>query len=79
MSTFVSTNPANFADVVAEVPAASVSDIVEALPIRGNRIFRVDAMAESATSARKSAGRSTCARNAAQAASERPSAMVPPR
>ena len=31
MSTFVSTNPANIADVVAEVPAASVADIVDAL------------------------------------------------
>ena len=30
MSTFVSTNPTNISDVVAEVPAASVSDIVEA-------------------------------------------------
>ena len=31
MSTFVSTNPANISDVVAEVPAASVADIVDAL------------------------------------------------
>ena len=31
MSTFISTNPANTSDVVAEVPAASVIDIVDAL------------------------------------------------